>query len=90
MAGPAGEPGNGAPDLQRFLNRIPSSTLPDLQAGDAVMIVSTLGEGSGPVKAIVLLAGVEPILAANPNRSGSMVLSPWTLGAASGDAETAP
>lgn len=88
--GVGGERGNGAPDLQRFLNRIPNSTLAELQKGDAVMIVSTVGEGPGPFKAIVLLAGVEPILAANSGRSGSMMLSPWTLGGAGGEAEAAP
>jgi Domain of unknown function (DUF5666) len=90
MGGPPGTPGNGPPDLQRFLNRIPSSALADLQKGDAVMIVSTLGEDSGPVKAIVLLAGVEPILAANRSRGSSMTLSPWTLGTGSGESEAAP
>src|SRR5262249_20746522 len=31
--------GNGPPDLQRFLSRLPESKLADLQKGDAVMIV---------------------------------------------------
>jgi len=85
--GPGGvQSGNGAPDLQRFLGRIPSSTMADLQKGDAVMIVSTLGADSNTVTAITVLAGVEPILTAAPNRSAAM-LSPWTLGGASGEAE---
>jgi hypothetical protein len=91
--GPSGtqsERGNSAPDLQRLLSRLPSGTLSDLHKGEAVMMVSTLGEGSGPVKAITLLAGVEPILAATPNRSASMMLSPWALGGSSGEAEAVP
>src|SRR6202790_222069 len=53
-----GQSGNGPPDLQRMLSRLPSSTLADLQRGDTVMIVSTEGNDSGAVTAITLLAGV--------------------------------
>jgi Domain of unknown function (DUF5666) len=84
--GMQGKSGNGAPDLQRFLGRMPSSRIADLQKGDAVMIVSTLGTDSNTVTAITVLAGVEPILTAAPNRSAAM-LSPWTLGGATGEAE---
>ncbi len=86
--GMQGERGNGGPpDLQRFISRLPSSTLADLHKGDAVMIVSTLGGDSGAVTAITLLAGVEPILTAAPNRSASTLLSPWSLGASGGEGE---
>jgi hypothetical protein len=88
--GMPGERGNGPPDLQRFLGRIPASKLADLQKGEAVMIVSTLGADSGAVTAITLLAGVEPILTASPNRNGSMLLSPWTLSGSGGESEPAP
>jgi hypothetical protein len=83
------EPGNGPLDLQRFLGRMPNSVLADLQKGDAVMIVSTVGGEPGTVTAITVLAGVEPILTAAPSRSAAMMLSPWTLGGASGEAEAA-
>lgn len=69
--------GPGGGDLQRLLAHLPSSSLADLHRGDAIMVVSTVGEASGPVTAITVLAGVEPILAAAPNRSAS--LSAWTL-----------
>jgi hypothetical protein len=82
--GAGGSGGNGPPDVQRMLSRLPDSTLADLQKGDAVMIVSTAGVNSGPVTAITLLAGVEPILTAAPNRSASSLLSPWSLGASGG------
>ena len=85
--GEGGQPATGAPDLQRFLGRIPDSTLGDLSKGDAVMIVSTLGEVSGTVTAITVLAGVEPILTASPNRS-AMTLSPWNLGGGGGEGES--
>jgi hypothetical protein len=88
--GPSGGPGgNGPPDLQRMLSRLPNSTLADLQKGDAVMIVSTTGGNSDAVTAITLLAGVEPILTAAPNRSASSLLSPWSLGATGGEGEAA-
>jgi hypothetical protein len=81
--GPAGER-SGPPDLQRFLSRLPDSSLTDLHKGDAVMIVSTEGDNSEAVTAITLLAGVEPILTAAP--SGSTILSPWSLGSANAEA----
>src|ERR1700687_4927042 len=87
---PGGGPGgNGAPDLQRMLSRLPNSTLGDLQKGDAVMIVSTEGGDSDAVTAITLLAGVDAILTAAPSRSASTLLSPWSLGAPAGEGEAA-
>jgi hypothetical protein len=85
-----GPGGNGPPDIQRMLSRLPNSTLADLQKGDAVMIVSTSGADSGAVTAITLLAGVDAILTAAPNRSVSSLLSPWSLGASSGEGEAGP
>ncbi len=87
--GTQGAHGNGAPDLQRILGRMPNSTLADLQKGDAVMIVATQGSDPGTVTAITVLGGVEPILTAAPNRSATM-LSPWSLGGAGGEGESAP
>jgi hypothetical protein len=86
--GPGGN-GNGPPDFQRMLSRLPNSTLADLQKGDAVMIVSTEGGDSNVVTAITLLAGVEAILTAAPSRSASSLLSPWSLGAPSVEGEAA-
>jgi hypothetical protein len=90
--GPGGGPGggqggNGPPDFQRMLSRLPNSKLADLEKGDAVMIVSTQGGDSDAVTAITLLAGVDAILTAAPNRSASSLLSPWSLGAPSGEGE---
>jgi hypothetical protein len=84
-----GPGGNGPPDFQRMLSRLPNSTLADLQKGDAVMIVSTEGTDSGAVTAITLLAGVDAILTAAPNRSASSLLSPWSLNASGGEGEGA-
>jgi len=77
--GGGGRPG-GAPDLQQILNRMPPSTLADLQKGDAVMIVATQGTASGGVTAITVLGGVEPILASSGSASQAMFMTPWNLG----------
>lgn len=88
---PAGGTGGGmraggAPDLQRMLSRLPSSTLAELnlQKGDAVIILATEGTANGPHTAITLLSGVEPILRAAPSAGQAMMLSPWSLGGAPG------
>jgi hypothetical protein len=80
--------GNGSPDLQRILSRLPNSSLADLQKGDVVMMVSTQGGDAETVTAITLLSGVEPILTAAPSRNASTILSPWSL-APSGEGEAA-
>jgi Domain of unknown function (DUF5666) len=81
--------GNGPPDFQRLLSRLPNSTLADLAKGDAVMVLSTQGGESGTATAITFLAGVEPILNASPNRTASSLLSPWSLNAG-GESEGGP
>jgi hypothetical protein len=88
--GPGGGAGRGAGgggDLQQMLSRVPTASLSELQKGDAVMVVSTEGTGSGGVAVITLLAGVEPILEASPNGGESMVLPPWSFEEPSRDAE---
>lgn len=88
MRGPGGiANGNGAPDFQRMLSRMPNSTLSDLQKGEAVMIVSTDGADAETVTAITLLAGVEPILTATSSRNASTILTPWSLSPAEGEGE---
>ncbi len=74
--------GNGPPDFQQMLARMPAVSISELNRGDAVMLVATEGSaGSGPT-AITLLAGVEPILTAAPPgmNAAATVLSPWNLG----------
>jgi Domain of unknown function (DUF5666) len=83
-----GRPG-GPPDLQRMLGRVPAVGLADLQKGDALMIVSTQGEGASTVSAITLLAGVEPVLTASSSASGAAtLLSGWNMSESMGDAGT--
>jgi hypothetical protein len=87
--GAGGPGGGGAMDLQQMINRMPASTIADLQKDDVVMLVGTETIGSNAVTAITLLAGVEPILQGSPNGGASSILSPWSLsGAPSGETGT--
>jgi len=83
--GGEGRPGGGSgarPDFQQMLNRMPAVTPSQLQKGDALMIVATEGAPDSPSKIIVLLSGVEAILAAVSPSEATTVLSPWNLSAA--------
>ena len=76
--GPGATQGRSAAlDFQQMIARMPSATISDLQKGDAVMVVTTQGNGRDPLTVITLLGGVEPILRASPK---DMILSPWSLG----------
>ena len=83
-AGGAGRGGGGQGDLQQVVSRMPPATLADLQKGEAVMIVSTEGTTAGGVTAIMLVGGVEPILASPAG--AQQTLAPWDLGGGGGDA----
>ncbi len=93
---PGGGPGaggprqGGPPDFQQMLSRMPAATLSDLQKGDALMIVATEGSADSPSTVIILLSGVEPILAAASPSQASTILSPWNLssGANAGTGDT--
>jgi hypothetical protein len=69
------------PDFQQMLSRMPSLSLGELQKGDALMIVATEGSADSPSTVIILLSGVEPILAAASPSQASTILSPWNLSA---------
>ncbi len=72
-------------DLSQVISRQPAITLADLNKGDAVMIVASQpAPGATAVTAVTVLAGVEPILTANPN--GGMDLS-MSLGGGGGGTE---
>jgi hypothetical protein len=81
----SGEGGAGRRgDLQSMLSRAPAIHVADLKKGEAVMLVSTVG--TRDVKAITLLAGVEPLLE-SPAETQNMLLSNWSM--SSGSAEAA-
>jgi len=83
--GPGGGFGGGAPrDFNQMLDRTPVLKLDQLQPGEALIVVSTEGAKPAEVTAIVLLAGVEPILASQPKGGNQMVLGQWNMGMGGG------
>jgi hypothetical protein len=82
--GPGSGPGHGPPDFQQMIERTPPLVLGDLKPGEALMVLSTEGARSSEVTAIIVLAGVEPILAAQAQGSEDMVLGSWNLGTGEG------
>jgi hypothetical protein len=78
---------HGAPDIANLLQHAPSIQLSDLKKGDAVMVVSS-APGAGPMTAITVVAGVEPLLQGSSTASEGLFSASWNLGAgdaASGD-----
>ena len=67
-------------DFQQVIARMPAATLSELQKGEAVMVVTTQGNGADPLTVITLLGGVEPILRSTTKGAQDMILSPWSLG----------
>ena len=78
-AGGGGRSAGG--DLSQMVTRLPALPVSSLHTGDAVMIVASQASPSDPMTAIIVLSGVEPILAAAPSGAGAMILSPWSVGA---------
>ena len=89
-SGPGGGSSGGARDFQQMLERTPPLTLGELKPGDALIAVSTKGAKSSEVTAIILLAGVEPILSARPKGSNEVVLPEWNLGGGGGGGDVGP
>jgi hypothetical protein len=83
-AGTDGARRSAGADLSQMIARLPAGSLSDLKSGDAVMVVASgASTGTGPMTAITLLTGVEPILTANPN--GGMSLSMNVSAGSSGE-----
>jgi hypothetical protein len=83
--GPGGGFGGGAPrDFNQMLDRTPALKLDQLQPGEALIVVSTEGAKPTEVTAIVLLSGVEPILASQPKSGNQMALGQWNMGMGGG------
>lgn len=81
---PAGRGGRGGGgDVGQMLDRLPSEAVSDLKPGDAIMVSTTMGSDPSRVTAIMLLAGVEPILTAAPNATRDLMGS-WNLGGGGG------
>jgi hypothetical protein len=99
MRGGGGMPGGGGPgggmpggggmrggggDIGQMLERLPAVPLSELKPKDAIMVSTTQGTDPGRVTAIMLLAGVEPILTAAPNATRD-IMSGWNLGGGGGE-----
>ena len=70
--GGAGGTGGRTPDLAQMVDRLPKSTLAELQPGDAVIISVAREKDNKPASAITLVAGVDFLLresAAQVNRT---------------------
>jgi hypothetical protein len=80
-----GSADNGPGDFQQMLERTPVLALGGLKPGDPLIVVSTEGAKPSEVTAILVLAGVEPILTARPKGSNEVVLGPWKMGTGEGE-----
>ncbi len=80
MGGPGG--GRGG-DVGQMLDRLPAMPLNELKAKDAIMVSTTMGSDPTKVTAIMLLAGVEPVLTAAPSATRD-IMSGWNLGGGGG------
>jgi hypothetical protein len=73
----------GGGDIGGMLDRLPAIPVADLKPGDAVMVSTTMGSDPTKVTAIMLLAGVEPLLTASPSATRDL-LGSWNLGGGGG------
>jgi len=71
----AGNSGEGTPAL----DRLPAQQVSELKPKEAIMVSTTAGKDPGRVTAIMLLAGVEPLLTASPTAARD-IMSGWNLG----------
>ncbi|MDR3701413.1 MAG: hypothetical protein P4L56_17325 [Candidatus Sulfopaludibacter sp.] len=82
--GAGGRMGGGrGGDVGAMLDRLPAIHLTDLKNGDALMVSTTMGSDPTKVTAIMLLAGVEPLLTASPSAVRD-IMSGWNLGGGGG------
>ena len=73
---PAGA--HGPPDMEQMMERIPSLSLAELKTGDALIVSSTAGSDPARLTAISVVAGVEPLLRAAPERAVNF--GGWSFG----------
>lgn len=86
QGGARGEANRAAPpdgrgrggDIGQMLDRLPAIQLAELKPKDAIMVSTTLGSDPSKVTAVMLLAGVEPVLTAAPAATRD-IMSGWNL-----------
>ncbi len=81
---PGGGGGGRGGDVSQMLDNLPALPISELKPGDAIMVSTTQGTEAGRVTAIMLLAGVEPLLTASPTATRD-IMSGWNLGGGGGD-----
>ena len=84
--GPGGAGGRGGGDIKQMLDHLPATQLSDLKRGDAIMVSTTEGTDGTHLTAIMMLAGVEPLLTASPNSTRD-IMGGWNLGGGESGAE---
>ncbi|MDE3167179.1 MAG: hypothetical protein KGN36_15355 [Acidobacteriota bacterium] len=87
MPGRGAGRGPGGGDVGQMLDRLPAMELGELKPGDAIMVSTTQGADPGHATAIMLLAGVEPLLTASPTATRD-IMSGWDLGGGGGGGDT--
>ncbi len=70
-------------DIGAMLDRLPAIPITELKPKDAIMVSTTMGSDPTKVTAIMLLAGVEPVLTAAPTATRD-IMSGWNLGGGGG------
>jgi hypothetical protein len=66
----------GGGSLQEMLERLPSLSLTELKPGDQIAVSSTRGQDPSRVSAVVVLAGIEPLLESRPRGGPGQDASP--------------
>jgi hypothetical protein len=76
--GPGGGAGRrmGGGSLQEMLERLPPLPLSELKPGDQIAVSSTRGQDPSRVNAVVVLAGIEPLLESRPRGGAGQDASP--------------
>jgi hypothetical protein len=66
-------------DLQTMIEALPSLTLAQIKAGDALVISGTIGDDPAKLTAITVLAGVEALLKASSRGARGPDIGSWNL-----------
>ena len=86
MGGGRGFGGGRGGDIGQMLDNLPALPLAELKKGDAIMVSTTQGADATHATAIMLLAGVEPLLTASPTATRD-IMSGWNLGGGGGEGQ---
>jgi hypothetical protein len=74
-------PAKGSGDLQEMFDQLPTLTMQELKAGDAILVSSTKGSDPSRITAIAVVSGVGPLLQGNQaGRGPAVALGAMSLG----------